>query len=73
MGAGESSILILIAGCAFALIAAAVVGGIAVLIIVLARRRQPTLRPGPPPKVCPACGAQNPPDYDFCERCGASL
>jgi ribosomal protein L40E len=24
-------------------------------------------------KVCPACGAENPPDYEFCERCGEKL
>jgi hypothetical protein len=24
-------------------------------------------------KVCSACGAENPPDYEFCERCGAEL
>ncbi len=24
-------------------------------------------------KVCAACGAENPPDYGFCERCGTEL
>jgi hypothetical protein len=24
-------------------------------------------------KLCPACGAENPPDYGFCERCGSEL
>ena len=24
-------------------------------------------------KVCTACGAENPPDYGFCERCGEKL
>ena len=55
------------------LIVAAVVGGIVALVIVLNKKRAPFPGSGPPPKVCPACGAQNPPDYGFCEHCGARL
>jgi hypothetical protein len=55
------------------LIIAAIVGGVVALVIVLNKRRAPPPRPGPLPKVCAACGAENPPDYEFCERCGGKL
>ncbi|MBN1813249.1 MAG: zinc ribbon domain-containing protein [Anaerolineae bacterium] len=30
-------------------------------------------QPPPAKRVCPACGAENPADYSFCERCGSEL
>jgi hypothetical protein len=66
-------LLLLIICVVFLLTVAALVGGIVALVIVLNKRRALTPRPGQPPKVCAACGAQNPPGYEFCDRCGARL
>ena len=59
--------------CIVSLLIVAVVGGIVALVIIFSKRRAPSPRPGPPPKVCAACGTQNPPAYEFCDRCEGRL
>jgi MFS family permease len=46
---------------------------IASLIAKTAAAPSPPEQPPSSRRVCPACGAENPPDYSFCERCGAEL
>jgi hypothetical protein len=48
-------------------------------LIIASLVAKTTTAPPPPEqppsskRVCPACGAENPPDYSFCERCGSEL
>jgi hypothetical protein len=59
--------------CIVSLLVVTLVGGIVALLVTLNKRRAPPPTPGQPTKVCAACGAQNPPGYEFCDRCGARL
>jgi hypothetical protein len=43
---------------------------IASLVVKTTTAPPPPEQPPSSKRVCPACGAENPPDYSFCERCG---
>jgi hypothetical protein len=47
-----------------------IIAGVVLIATSAGKKATP---PMGPKKVCPTCGTENPPDYDFCERCGAEL